>query len=202
MDSREKAANAFDFTDARWQRAVLLGIHQERGQVTPQRVLQTPHQTAAGSQKHLYPVFGSDALNIVTCTRQPHLLQGLKELLKVWCVPVSAVHQVGQIQLTLPRQRAQLGIVLEEVEQFGGVGHPKGQGAGDGPLALRGKSRSRVRTNRSTLTDSRWIFWSLAWMTSRIMATILLVIRVTRCDGPLTWAPRLWCCCRANRPAA
>lgn len=117
---------------------MLLGIEQERGQVSPQRVLQTLHQTATESQKRLLPVSLDQ-----TCTRQPHLLRV--------CIPVSAVHQVGQVQLTLPRQRAQIVIVLEEVEQFGGVGHPKGQSAGDGLLALRGKSRPRVRTKRSAL---------------------------------------------------
>lgn len=52
-------------------------------------------------------------------------------------VPVGAVHQVGQIPLTLPRQRAQISVALEEVEQFRGVGHPEGQSAGAGTLALR-----------------------------------------------------------------
>lgn len=53
MGSREEAGGGVDFTDAKRQRAVLLGIHQERGQVTPQRVLQTLHQTATESQKRL-----------------------------------------------------------------------------------------------------------------------------------------------------
>lgn len=119
------------------------------------------------------------------------------------CTPVSTLHQVGQIQLTLPRQRTQIVVALEKVEQFGGVGHPKGQSAADGLLSLWGKYSSRVRINHATLIYLQLIFWVLAWMTFCIMATILLVIWVTRCDCPLTWEPRrcCCCCCRANRPA-
>lgn len=40
MDIGEKASNGFDFTDAKRQRALLLGIDQEGGQMNPQGVLQ------------------------------------------------------------------------------------------------------------------------------------------------------------------
>lgn len=56
---------------------------------------------------------------------------------RVLPVPVSFVHQVGQIQLTLPRERAEVFVMLEEVQQLGGVGHPEGESAGDGLLPLQ-----------------------------------------------------------------
>lgn len=130
---------------------MLLGIHQERGQVTPQHVLQTLHQTATESQKSIC----IQRLWIRRAEYDAELRRTRRPRRKTR-IPVSAVHQVGQIQATLPRQRAQVAVVREEVEQFGGVGHPEGQSAGDGPLALRGKSRSRVRMNRSTLINLPW----------------------------------------------
>jgi len=53
-------------------------------------------------------------------------------------VPVRSVHQVGQIQLTLPRERAEVFVALEEVQQLGGVGHPEGESPGAGLLSLHG----------------------------------------------------------------
>lgn len=58
------------------------------------------------------------------------------------------MHQATQVQLTLPRQNTQISVALEEVEQLGGVGHPKGQSTSGGLLALQRKHRYRGRINR------------------------------------------------------
>ena len=50
------------------------------------------------------------------------------------------MHQVGQIQLTLMGERSEVLVMLEEVQQLGGVGHPEGESAGDGLLPLKGKN--------------------------------------------------------------
>lgn len=59
-------------------------------------------------------------------------------------LPVSLVHQVGQIQLTLLGEWAEVFVMLEEVQQLRGVGHPEGESAGDGLLPLQGKYSSGV----------------------------------------------------------
>lgn len=137
-----------------------LRVEQEGGQVDPQLVLQTPQQTAAGSHRRFAAA---------PACWEPSVLTG--------SVPVGAVHQAGQTQLTLPRQRAQIVVALEEVEQLGGVGHPKGLSAGGGLLALKADTESAVKD--STRLHLLAVLRPLAWTTSCIKATILPAIRVT-----------------------
>ena len=61
--------------------------------------------------------------------------------------PVSSVHQVGQVQLTLLCERAEVFVMLDEIQQLGGVGHPEGERPGNGLLPLRVKHSSRVVLN-------------------------------------------------------
>ncbi|TNN78221.1 hypothetical protein EYF80_011461 [Liparis tanakae] len=74
-------------------------------------------------------------------------------------VPVRSVHQVGQVQLTFPRERAEVFVTLEEVQQLGGVGHPEGQSAGAGLLSLQGAKHNRFsvtsQNRRVGFTPSR-----------------------------------------------
>lgn len=51
-------------------------------------------------------------------------------------VPVSFVHQVGQIELTLLCEWAEVFVMLEKVQKLRGVGHPEGESARDGLLPL------------------------------------------------------------------
>lgn len=55
-------------------------------------------------------------------------------------VPVSFVHQVGEIQLTLLCEQAEVSVVLEEIQQLGGVGHPEGESPRDALLPLWGQT--------------------------------------------------------------
>lgn len=54
------------------------------------------------------------------------------------------MHQAGQVQLTLLCEGAQVFVVLEEVQQLRGVGHPEGHSAGNALLPLQGKRSGSV----------------------------------------------------------
>lgn len=59
-------------------------------------------------------------------------------------VPVGVVHLVGQIQLTLLRERAKVFVVLQKVQQLRGIGQPEGENPGDGPVPLRSQSQQQI----------------------------------------------------------
>lgn len=137
--SGKKTGRVSDVTAASWKRAMLLRMDQESRQMNHQLLLQTLQQTTTRSQKHV--AFRSKLLRAA-----PLRLKGPNQGL-----PVGAVHQATQVQLTLPRQNTQISVALEEVEQLGGVGHPKGQSTSGGLLALQRKHKYRGRINRLKL---------------------------------------------------